>query len=149
MGLVCLALCACPAPPRLPSLDDELEAYRALRNESIEVSCACPSLVVYSEETFESEEQCLDELPRVTENGLECMKETLAILFDVEAEGAALIACYNMVMADYVGCERDNIEMCDAWAANQCGESRNRAFEECDPSLSAQEKETLFLCAFE
>ena len=147
--LVLVASCVgCPAPPAEPALDQELERYRSLKNESIDLACVCPMNVIGSDgEVLETEAECLADLPRVKPSGLECMKDALAAVYGDEAEGAALIACYNDALANRAECLEGYDETCDLSAKNQCFSSFDLS--DCDNALTQQQSETILLCAFE
>lgn len=144
--LVLIASCVgCPAPPADPDLDAELERYRSLKNESIDLACVCPmSVIGFDGEPFETEAECLADAPRVKPSGLACMKDALVTVYGNETEGATLIACYNTAIQDYVGCLEANVGGCDP-STSHCSVD----FDSCDGSLTQQQSETIVLCAFQ
>lgn len=148
--VVC-ACTGCPDPdpgPAPVSLDDALDEFLRIQNETAAIVCACPNTVGSSDGPFATEQECLDAVGKpIDESNLTCMKDVLATIYANEDDSARLIECYNAAKNANNECRRANIESCSNAAALHCVDVHANAIDACDGSLTFDTLEPLFLCA--
>ena len=131
------------AKPTSPTIDEVIDEFRQLNNESTQLSCQCFELLI---DDYANEQECVNHAGLIEDDDLDCIAGVAESVTRDEDEAIALVQCYNAAFRELVDCERTNVGVCSAEIFGDCVEAFVSATTDCAVGYPEDELESLWYC---